>query len=106
MTHDTGQNSLTLGLSMICGLGVTLMIIALGIGVIGADVTSSTIGLLFIGGLSLFVVGAIAWGGVVQPWAHFDDINQPAVDEFHGHDEHGHDETAIVVYESATPAHH
>ncbi|MBC7869767.1 MAG: hypothetical protein H7Y09_02920 [Chitinophagaceae bacterium] len=106
MTHDTGQNSLTLGLAMICGLGVTLMIVALGIGVIGANAASSTIGLLFVGGLALFVVGAIAWGGVVQPWTHFDDINVPAVDEHHGHDEDAHDKTAIVVYEAATSAHH
>lgn len=89
MHHDTGQNALTLGLSLLTGLGLTLMLTALAAGVIlGDSADGDTIGLLFIGGISLFIVGAIAWGGVVQPWAHFDDINVPKEDDHHGHDDH------------------
>lgn len=101
-THETGQNSLTLGLSLLGGLGVTLMIVAGGVGVIGGD--ANTIGLLFVSGLALFITGALAWAGVVQPWAHFDDINIPAPDEHHT--AHGHDETAIVPHEPHLPQPH
>lgn len=99
-TSRTGQNSLTLGLSLLSGLGVTLMILAAALGVTGSD--PETMGLLFVGGLALLIVGAVAWAGVVQPWAHFDDINVPAPDEHHGHEAHDQDETAIVPH----AAHH
>jgi H+/gluconate symporter-like permease len=93
---STNHSPIVLGVSMVAGLGVTLMIIALGVGVIqGAEASSSTIGLLFAAGLVLFILGAVAWFAVVQPQKHFDDINKPAEDEHHGH---GHTETAIVEH--------
>ncbi|MCU0498654.1 MAG: hypothetical protein MUF87_14985 [Anaerolineae bacterium] len=83
--HETGQNSLTLSMSLIAGGGVVLMITALAIGVINGQ--SSLIGILFIGGLLAFIAGTAAWFGLVQPHKNFDDINRPL---YHGehHDDH------------------
>lgn len=87
--HETGQNSLTLSMSLIAGGGVTLMIIALAIGVI--DPQAGAIGILFIGGLLAFIAGTAGWFGIVQPHKNFDDINRPL---YHGehHDDHAHAE--------------
>ena len=75
---------------MVAGLGVFLMITALAIGVIqGSAADTSTVGLVFAAGLVLFLLGAGSWFAIVQPQKHFDDINQPAEAEPHGHaDDH------------------
>jgi hypothetical protein len=75
---------------MVAGLGVTLMIIALAVGVIqGSAADTNAVGLLFAGGLVLFILGAGSWFAIVQPQKHFDDINQPAEADHHGHaDDH------------------
>lgn len=79
---------LTMGLAMVAGLGLTLMVIALSIGVIqGVAADNNSIGLLFAGGLALLVVGIGGWVAVVQPYKHFDDINVP-MDSGHHHDTH------------------
>lgn len=78
----------SLGLSFTAGFGFTTMAAALALGVIGGDkADGGTIGLLFVGGLALFVVGVAGWVAVVQPHKHFDDINQP-MDAGHHHEEH------------------
>jgi hypothetical protein len=85
---STNHSPIVWLVSLVAGLGVTLMIIALGVGVIqGEGSESKSIGLLFAAGLVLFILGAGAWYGVVQPQKHFDDINIPAEDEHHGHTE-------------------
>ncbi|NWF68933.1 MAG: hypothetical protein HXY40_07595 [Chloroflexi bacterium] len=92
MVSGTGKHftSVSLGLALVGGLGVTLMCVAGGIGVIeGANADSGVIGLLFAGGLGLFIVGAAGWFFVEQPHKHFDDIEQPM---YHGHEEHHQDE--------------
>jgi hypothetical protein len=90
---SANHSPIVLGVAMVAGLGVILMIIALGVGVIlGAAANSNTVGLLFAAGLVLFILGAVAWFAVVQPQKHFDDINKPAAD-----DHHGHTETALTV---------
>jgi hypothetical protein len=105
VSHDIGLNATTLSFSLLAGLGIVLMILALAIGVItgnSADTTaaasnSSTITILFIAGLLALIAGAAAWIGVTQPFRNFDDINVPADDVAHGHEEAHSDETAIVV---------
>ncbi len=78
-----------LGMSMIAGLGVVLIVIALGIGVVqGAQADGNQIGLIVITGLGLFILGAGGWFGLTQPQKHFDDINVPLDDGHHGHDTH------------------
>lgn len=87
MSHDSGHTSLTIGLALLTGLGITLMIAALAWGVVSGDSTNQdSIGLLFLAGFSLFIVGCGAWAAVVQPWKHFDNIDVPAPDE-HSHDQ-------------------
>lgn len=79
-------------LAMVAGLGVVLMMVALGIGVVqGSGADGSTIGMLFAAGLILFILGAVGWFAVVQPQKHFDDITVPMDTGHHAaepHDEH------------------
>jgi hypothetical protein len=103
---STNHSPIVWLVSLVAGLGVMLMMIALGVGVIqseGSD--SNAVGMLFAAGLVLFVLGAAAWYSVVQPQKHFDDINIPAEDEHHGH---GHTETALaeVSEQHPTPVGH
>ena len=79
----TGNNSLTVGLASVAGVGFALMAIALAIGVInGESANEDTFRLMFTGGAILFVVGVAAWASVKRPWKNFDDINVP---RYHGH---------------------
>jgi len=49
----------------------------------------------------LLIIGIGGWLVVVQPWRHFDDINQP-LDDGHGH---GHaTEQAIVPHDDSANA--
>jgi len=85
---STNHSPIVLGVAMVAGVGVLLMMLALGVGVVqGKAADGNTVGLLFAAGLVLFVLGAGSWFAVVQPQKHFDDINQPAEDEHHGHAE-------------------
>lgn len=100
MVSGTGKQftRASLGLSFVAGVGFVAMMIALGIGMIqGAAADSGTIGLLFAGGLVLFIVGAAGWFAVEQPHKHFDDINVP---HYHGHHDEHHD-----IHEAHTDEH-
>ncbi len=101
----TGNRNLSLSLSFIGGAGVTLMILALGFGVVqGADANSQIIGISFIAGVALLILGVAGWLAVVQPYKHFDDIN---VAQYTGHAHEAHheaeaaqeDEHAIIPHE-------
>lgn len=82
------SNPMTFGLSLIAGIGLILMILALAYGVVqGETADSAVIGLVFIGGLALLLFGAGGWVAVVQPYKHFDDIN---VAQYTGHHEEHH----------------
>jgi len=88
--------SLVIGLAMTAGLGLTLMMVALGTGVIqGEAADSRAIGLLFVTGLALLILGFAGWFGVVRPDKHFDDINVP---QYTGHHDEHH--TEIVVHDA------
>ncbi len=103
---STNHSPIVWLVSLVAGLGVTLMMIALGVGVIQSESSdNNTVGMLFAAGVILFVLGSVAWYGVVQPQKHFDDINIPAEDEHHGHD---HSETALaeVGEQHPTPVGH
>ena len=95
-----------LGMSMIAGLGLILILVALGIGVIqGSAADSNTVAVTFVSGIGLFLIGAVGWFGLTQPQRHFDDINQPLDDGSHGHTE-AHDEHAIVPAAETHPTVH
>ena len=85
-------NPAILLLAVVAGIGFILMMIALGVGVIGgAEADSSAIGLLFVAGLGLFILGAVGWFATARPDRHFDDINVP---QYTGHHEgEHHDDT-------------
>ncbi len=83
-TSSPSSNQLKLGLAFVAGIGLTIMVIAAGIGVIGG-VENSALGLLFAVGTAMLITGIIVWFAVERPDAHFDDINEA---QYHGHDDH------------------
>jgi hypothetical protein len=94
-------NSLVFGLSLTAGIGLVLMMGALMVGAVAAEQAGSEVWFAFVIGLTLLLVGLIGWLVVVQPFAHFDDIDQP----MEGEHSHGHDsETAIVPHEESEHA--
>ncbi len=78
---------LVVWLSIIGGIGMTLVMIALGMGVIlGEAASGGVVAVLFWTGLIGLIGATGGWFAVVQPHKHFDDINQP---EYTGHhDDH------------------
>jgi ABC-type nickel/cobalt efflux system permease component RcnA len=83
------NNPLTFGLAMSGGIGLVVMIVALALGVVqGASADGSAIGMLFLVGLALLIVGIAGWLFVTRPFEHFDDITQPK-DAGHHHEEPG-----------------
>jgi len=85
---DNQPSQLTLyGLAMAGGLGITMMILAATIGVIGGaelDAGSTNlIGLTIVGGLLILITAIGFWVGLVRPFENFDDINVPIEPEPH-----------------------
>lgn len=80
--------SLQIGLSMLGGLGITIMIVAGAIGAIaGANADAAQIGFLLILGAAMLISAIVAWAAIVRPFENFDDINVPL---YHGHHEEHH----------------
>ena len=96
------DNPLTFGTALAGGIGLVLMIVALGAGVVGGDGGASAVGLLFLGGLTLLVIGVGAWVAATRPFDHFDDITQPK-DAGHG-DESSDSHEPELPAEQETPA--
>lgn len=77
-------------LSMLGGLGLTVIIVGLIIGVVDPAGNSSAIGLLVLTGFACLLGAILGWIAVGQPHKHFDDINVP---QYHGdHHEAHHDD--------------
>lgn len=104
----TTNNPLLFGLAMVAGLGLVLMIIALGAGVNVDTQGGNTMLFVLLAGLAMLVIGVGAWVAVVQPFRHFDDINQP-LDDGHGHSHSTalatHDEGAGHALDKSGSAH-
>lgn len=96
MTQDNNRLSqpLTLGLALIGGIGLVLMMVALGVGVAQPDADPGVFyALLLLGVVALaFAIGG--WFVTVRPSANFDDINIPR--DIHTHEE-GHDAGSALV---------
>lgn len=87
-TPNPNTTPLSIALAVIGGTGLTLMSVALAVGVIqGANASNNGIGLLFFGGLVLLIGATGGWFGYTQPHKHFDDINVPEYTGHH-HEEH------------------
>lgn len=87
-TQQPNEGLLT-GLSMIGGIGITLIVVALAYGVVIETADSGLIGMLVLGGFGALVIAIGGWVAVTQPHRNFDDINQPM---YHGH-HHADDES-------------
>lgn len=85
----------TFGLSLSAGFGLILIIVALAISVVIGETAAYLVSGAIAVGLVLMVIGIGGWLIVVQPWRHFDDINQP-LDDGHGHAAEPHAEQAMV----------
>lgn len=77
-------------LAMIGGLGISMMVLAAGIGVVLPDADSALAGLVTLVGVGLLVTAVGGWVIAVQPHKHFDDIDIPLPDEHHHHEEEKH----------------
>lgn len=67
---------------MVGGLGMTLTLVAAGLGVIDANADADAIGLAVLVGLVTTLGAILAWFFYVQPHKDFDDITVPM---YHGH---------------------
>lgn len=101
ITHDFGMTPLTWWLAGLAGTGMTLMIVAAGIGVI----TGEGVGLLFVLGALMLIGGGAAWIGYTRPFENFDDINKP-LDDGHGHAAHAPEADHAAETDAHAPAHH
>ena len=72
---------------MVGGFGITIMILAATIGVIGGTeldaASTNLVGLTNVAGLLLLIVAIGFWVGLVRPFENFDDINVPTEPEHH-----------------------
>ncbi len=95
------QSPLAIGLAFCAGLGLTLMIVALGLGVISdAETNVNGLGVFFAAGLVMLIGGIGGWLGVARPFQNFDDINLPAEDDHHHVAIEPHDEHAVVEHKA------
>ena len=91
----------TFGLSLSAGFGLVLILIALAVSVVVGEPAAYLVSGAIAVGIVLLIIGIGGWLVVVQPWRHFDDINQP-LDDGHGH---GHaTEQAIVPHDDSANA--
>ncbi len=88
---NTPSQSTSTGLALIGGLGITLLIVAAGIGVTTTDDSSTgLISMAAVAGGLLLIAAIIGWFGMVQPHKHFDDINQPLYTGHHHEEDSDH----------------
>ncbi len=97
-THQAApaNTSLITGLAMVGGLGLTIIVVALGLGVIIPNADNNFVGLAVLTGLVILISGIGGWLAVVQPFTHFDDINIPAEDDHH-HESHSEDQAETAA---------
>lgn len=93
-THETQEEQpqvsqgLVVGLSMLGGIGITLMVGAAAVGVVNAEADAGQIGIIVLLGAGLLVMAIAGWVAAVQPHKHFDDINVPQYTGHHGDEHH------------------
>jgi hypothetical protein len=85
-TKEESREGVLTGIALIGGLGITMMVLAAGIGVVLPDADSAFAGLITLIGLGLLVTSIGGWVILVRPYENFDDISIP-LDEGHHHGE-------------------
>lgn len=88
--EETSNETALMLLSMLGGVGIFAMVIALGVGVVWENADSGLIGLIVMVGAALLAVSVGGWVIVTRPYENFDDIT---VGNYHGHhhDDDDHD---------------
>ncbi|MBK9123897.1 MAG: hypothetical protein IPM16_12385 [Chloroflexi bacterium] len=71
MVHEFGMTPLTWWLAGLAGTGLTLMLVAAGVGVI----TGGDVGIWFVLGLLMMAGGIGAWIAATRPFENFDNID-------------------------------
>ena len=92
-TKPAVSQNVLYGLAMVGGLGMTLMIVAAGIGVVSPEIDNlaALVGLFVTLGLGLLIASIGGWVIATRPFEHFDDITVP---QYHGHHHEEHHEEA------------
>lgn len=104
---ELNRPSVTIGLAFCAGIGLTLMVIALGIGAIQGDAANlATVNITFAAGAVLLVSGIIGWFVIVQPQRHFDNINIALEEDHHGHDAHAEEHAIVPHSDDHAPVEH
>ncbi len=85
--NNNPRKSTLTNLAMLGGLGITFIVVGLGLGAIGGETLDANqanlVGLTVVAGLILLIAALVAWMGVVRPFDNFDDISVPLVEEHH-----------------------
>jgi hypothetical protein len=108
VSRDINQrNALSVAFAFVAGTGVILLILVGAIGVIqGSAADSDVMGLLFVAGIALLVVGGLTWAGIVRPWEEFPSVTEgfyetAVVASSHHDDDHAEDAHATDAHAAA-----
>ena len=91
-TVETSNETVLSILAMLGGLGITLMVVAAGVGVVWENADSGLIGLIVMAGAGFLVASVGGWVMVVRPHENFDDISQPLYHGHHHEEDHAEDD--------------
>lgn len=89
-TKEEPSEGLLMGIAMIGGLGITMMVLAAGIGVVLPNADSTLAGMVTLVGAGLLFTSVAGWVIIVRPYENFDDITQALDDGHHHHEEEEH----------------
>lgn len=90
--NENINEDLLIWLSVPGGIGITVMIVALAVGVVVPDISGGLIGGLVLLGLVMLIFSVGAWAIVTQPHRNFDDITVPQYTGHHDHDDEHSDD--------------
>ncbi|GAB5491459.1 MAG: hypothetical protein Phog2KO_16740 [Phototrophicaceae bacterium] len=90
-TEASNETALSI-LAMLGGLGITLMVVAAGVGVVWTNADSGLIGLIVMAGAGFLIAAIAGWVIVVRPHENFDDINEPMYHGHHHEEDHAEDD--------------
>lgn len=100
-TETNNNDQLLTWIAMIGGVGITLIVVVLAIGVVNPNASGGAVGMGVLVGFALIATSVGAWVIIEQPHKDFDDINVP---QYHGHhheDDHAEEAHAGDAAEEA-----
>lgn len=93
-TVETSNETALSILAMLGGLGITLMVVAAGVGVVWENADSGLIGLIVMAGAGFLAIAIAGWVIIVRPHENFDDINEPMYHGHHHEEDHAEEDDA------------